>query len=120
MATLMSDGKLVEALDIVLKELDARRELKRDIPDMIVQGLTSYFEDEIANASQESKFHVIARLHRDDIIAQIGKKKAGQLTEEDIEYIAKKMGNAYLEFGYWVDLKIIAEMLLEEREKKGG
>ena len=50
MAKVMSDSELSEALDIVLKELDARREMKRDIPDMIAQELVSYFEDEIANA----------------------------------------------------------------------
>ena len=66
----------------------------------------------------EDEFHTIARLHREDVENCIGKDKADLFSDADIEHIAEKMGDAYLEFGYWEDLEVIAEIMLQERSEK--
>jgi len=68
----------------------------------------------------KDEFHTIARLHREDVEQCIGKERADLLSDADIEHIAKDMGNAYLESGYWEDLEVIAEAMLGEGEDSNG
>ena len=54
-------------------------------------------------------YYVIAQLHRDDLEAQ--GYDVSSVTDEQMEQIAKKLGDAYVENSFWVDLEIIADDL---------
>jgi len=60
-------------------------------------------------------FYPIVHLCRQDIAEKIGKENADKLSEADIEHIATKMGDAYCELGFWEDLEVIAEAMLEDK-----
>jgi hypothetical protein len=45
------------------------------------------------------------------------RKDVLKLTEADMGRIADKMSNAYVENGFWIDLEIITEAYLEQKNK---
>ena len=45
------------------------------------------------------------------------KEQEESLTDDDMEYIARKMADAYMEV-YWIDLKIIASGVLDDKKKE--
>lgn len=61
-------------------------------------------------------YYVIARLHRDDLRPEFTQEQIDSLTDYDMQIIANKMGDAYSDNGYWIDLKIIAEQILEDKK----
>ncbi len=65
-----------------------------------------------------SKFHIITRLHKDDLEGRFTLKQIKSLSEFDISRIADKMKDAYLEGSYWIDLDIITNIILEEKKEK--
>ena len=60
----------------------------------------------------------ITSVARDDIADRFGIKIAESFTDEEMVRLADKMANAYLENGFWIDLEVIVEYLLEERKEK--
>lgn len=64
-------------------------------------------------------YYVITRVHREDVATRMGQDVAELLTDEDMAYIARKMGEAYVGHGgFWTDLEIYVEGVLEDREVK--
>jgi len=69
--------------------------------------------------SEEEGYYVITRVHREDVVARVGQKMADLLTDEDMAYIARKMGDAYVGHGgFWEDLEFFVEGVLERKEVK--
>jgi len=64
-----------------------------------------------------AKMFPLTSICRDDVAMVLGKEKAEKLVDWDMKRLAEKMTNAYLENGYWVDLQIIVEYILEEKDK---
>jgi len=63
-------------------------------------------------------FYVITRLHKDDIreLFPQDTKKIDALTDEDMQYIARKPEEYFVEYGgYWDVLEGIAEKVLTTR-----
>ena len=63
----------------------------------------------------ENEYFVIARLHREDIKAELPDyvDEIDKLTDNQMQYLARKMRDDYLEQLYWGSLKILAEDYLE-------
>lgn len=63
----------------------------------------------------KQEYFPIARLHRKDL-SEVGysEAQANAVSDADMERIAEKMGSAYTEILYWIDLKIIAEYVLSD------
>jgi hypothetical protein len=62
-------------------------------------------------------FFRITAVHRDDLEA-IG-FEAGKVTDEQMQQLADKMANAYLDSSFWIDLEETAEYLgFPKAEKK--
>lgn len=66
----------------------------------------------------DGKIFKITGVARDDIAEKLGVEVAESFTDEEMTRLASKMADAYLENGFWVDLPIIAEYILEERKEK--
>ena len=67
--------------------------------------------------STTDDYFVITRLHREDIkhLFPVKEKDIDNLTDSQMKYLARKMGDDYLEQLYWGSLKILAEELWERR-----
>ena len=63
---------------------------------------------------KENGFFVVTRIHRDDLTESLTREEIAKLTDDDMQWIAEKMGDAYLESGqFWEDLEILAKAALE-------
>lgn len=70
--------------------------------------------------STNKEFFKITSLSREDI-ASIGYKGAESISDSDMERIASKMADAYLENEFWIDLEIMVDMYLHlYKEKKSN
>lgn len=69
-----------------------------------------YFIDELNKNKFFAGLFKITSVHRDDVRAAGFKKK--KITDDQMQEIADKMRGAYLNNGYWTDLEIIAEAVL--------
>ena len=54
----------------------------------------------------------VCRADLQDILTE---KEIAQLDDGDMERIADKMGDAYCDNGFWIDLEIIAKHVLSEK-----
>jgi len=63
--------------------------------------------------SKRQKFFVITRLSRDDVRHVLHYN--AHLTDQEMERIASKMADDYLDQLYWDSLKIIAETVISQR-----
>jgi len=75
---------------------------------------------------EKDTFFIIARLHRDDIkqalhdhdkLTSEAEERVENLSDADMELLAKKMGNDYIEQLFWDSLYILYTMLLEDEAK---
>jgi hypothetical protein len=63
----------------------------------------------------DTPFNIIS-VCREDVATVIKDKKTAEaLTDDEMRRIANKMSDAYLNNGYWQDLKEITEMVLKGR-----
>jgi len=67
------------------------------------------------SVENDKEYFAITRLHRDDIKSQGFKE---EFTDEEMEYIAGKMADDYLNQLYWGSLRIIVENVIEQRGKQ--
>lgn len=58
------------------------------------------------------EYFKITSLHRDDIETLGLEIDASKIKDEDMEEIARKMADAYIESSYWIDLEIITKDIL--------
>lgn len=77
--------------------------------DILLEALESAENKVMENMYAKNDYFTIARLHRDDLEAQ--GYDVTCVTDEEMEKIAKKLGDAYVENSFWVDLEIIADDL---------
>lgn len=57
----------------------------------------------------------ITSICREDLQRKFTKKQIKSLTNSDMEHIASKMADAYLNNGFWIDMPIIVENVLEQK-----
>jgi len=64
----------------------------------------------------------VLRLYRDDVEKVLGKKGADRLSDSYLKFIARDVGDALMESGFWDILKKVAEDWLEfvQKEYKPG
>ena len=61
---------------------------------------------------------IVTRLAREDLDERLSKEEIAKLTDEDMRYIARKMGEAYCESGaFWDHAEIYARMILSEKQQ---
>ncbi|MFI3293849.1 MAG: hypothetical protein SNI70_10080 [Rikenellaceae bacterium] len=88
----------------------------------LIEDLHYYFEQKedktheeemfLSHLKEELPYFAITHLHRDDLASR--GFDAEEVDDCTMEEIADKMGNAYQENGYWIDLDIIAEDRVEK------
>jgi hypothetical protein len=61
---------------------------------------------------------VITTVCRGDLQQFLSKAQIARLDDGDMERIASQMANAYCEEVFWIDLKIIAEDVLSEKDEE--
>ncbi len=61
---------------------------------------------------------ILTSLSYEDLEGIFTEKEIKSLDEGDMINIAHKMANAYIENGYWDDLKIIAQDILDDKNNK--
>jgi len=59
------------------------------------------------------EFFTVSQIHRDDLAQVIG-LKAYAYTDSDMQLLADKMNDDYLNQLYWESMRIIAEFLIED------
>jgi hypothetical protein len=59
----------------------------------------------------------ITSVCRADLRGILTEKEIARLDDADMEWIASKMADAYCDNGFWIDLKIIAEAVIEEKRR---
>jgi hypothetical protein len=102
-----------------------RHQLKKDLIDFL-KGINLPIEDRlradqfIQTLTSELEYFPVTHVSREDITDEtvLGTKipKQGiEITDSEMERIADKMGDAYCEHSYWIDLEIIAEHVLEDK-----
>ena len=65
------------------------------------------------------KMFKITSVCRNDLKnAGFKQKQIDTLDDGDMEYIASEMADAYCNEGFWTDLQIIAESLLDEKKER--
>lgn len=64
----------------------------------------------------EDGYFYITRLHREDLKGRFTDEQIASLTDDDIEEIADKMADAYLDDLYWVSLHDAAASVLEQKQ----
>ncbi len=57
----------------------------------------------------------ITSVCRADLIDKFTPKEIGKLDDGDMERLASKMSGAYTDGGFWIDLEIIAESILDDK-----
>jgi hypothetical protein len=63
------------------------------------------------------KEFTITRVCRADVIdAGFSEAEVAQLDDADMRELASKMAEAYCEHVFWIDLKILAEAILEDKQ----
>jgi len=67
--------------------------------------------------SSENKFYPITSLCRDDLVEVIGEKKANKFSDSDMERLASKMSDDYLDQLYWDSMASIADSMFKEIRK---
>ena len=66
-----------------------------------------------------AKAFPITSVCRDDLIsAGYSEKQVASLDDGDMARIAEKMADAYCDSGFWIDLPIITDYVLEENKKE--
>lgn len=73
----------------------------------------------MANNIENEGFYVIARIHRDDVLSLFqGDKKMKKFIEKELnmERLANKMADDYLNQLFWSSAEIITRYLYEERK----
>jgi hypothetical protein len=61
---------------------------------------------------------VITRVSRPDLIdAGFTEEQIAKIPDSEMEHLASKMANAYVENTFWIDLEILANDLLAEYKK---
>ncbi len=74
--------------------------------------------EQLESLNKEEEYFEVTSVHRDDLIeVGISIKDIDLLDDSDMETIASKMSNAYIENSYWIDLAIIAEYIISEKKK---
>ena len=73
--------------------------------------------DMIKKMKGELNYYEITTVHKEDIEAtgDFTKEQIDSLTESDMERIADKLGNAYVDDCFWIDLPIITQNILENK-----
>jgi hypothetical protein len=65
----------------------------------------------------EDRYFYITRVHREDLRGKFTDEEIASLTDDDMEEIADKMADAYLDDLYWVSLEAAAEIVLEDKKQ---
>jgi hypothetical protein len=60
-------------------------------------------------------YFYITCIHRTDLEDKFTKEQIASLTDDDMEEIADKMADAYLESGYWESLEAATEDVLTNK-----
>lgn len=60
----------------------------------------------------------ITSICRQDITDEFGEKVALSLSNSEMNHIADKMAGAYCDNGFWVDMKIFIQAILDARKEK--
>jgi hypothetical protein len=63
----------------------------------------------------EGGFFYITYIHRDDLKGSFSDEEIATLTDSDMEEIADKMADAYLEMGFWETLEDATEIILQRK-----
>lgn len=58
----------------------------------------------------------ITSICRTDLKDSFTDEEINKLDDGDMSYLASKMADAYLETSFWVDMRIIAEYILEDTQ----
>ena len=64
----------------------------------------------------KDKMFCITSVCRADLEEHFAQKQIESLTDEDMERIASKMGDAYVENSFWIDLDIITNDVLDNKK----
>jgi len=60
----------------------------------------------------------ITSICRQDIADKFGEKVALSLSDSEMEHIADKMASAYCDNGFWTDMEIFIQAILDIRKEK--
>jgi len=60
----------------------------------------------------------ITSICRQDITDKFGEKVALSLSDSEMKYIADKMANTYCDNGFWTDMEIFVQTILDIRKEK--
>ena len=60
----------------------------------------------------------ITPICRQDIADKFGEKVALSLSDSEMGYIADKMAGAYCDSGFWIDMDIFVQSILDIRKEK--
>ena len=60
----------------------------------------------------------ITSVCRADMQEMFSGAEIAKLTDGDMENIARRMADAYTGNGFWIDLEIIAEMVMEDKQRQ--
>ena len=64
-------------------------------------------------------WYTIARLHRDDLTALFTDTDIALFDDGAMEALARKMGQAYIDNSFWIDLEILAEDVIRDKRQAG-
>ena len=64
------------------------------------------------------KAFVIATICRKDLIGSYTLEQVADLTDADMKRIASKMGDSYLDMGYWEDMEAHTDNVFEKKYEK--
>ena len=64
--------------------------------------------------SKKKEFFSIAEVHREDLKRFVPEDQADALDDSFMENLALKMGDAYVDNGFWADLEIILEDMMPD------
>lgn len=67
---------------------------------------------------KKNELFPVTHIHRQDIQHALGlsDEATKKITKDQLEAIADKMGEAYLDSGFWIDLECISKDILNESE----
>ncbi len=66
----------------------------------------------------EKPFPIIVNVRREDLTEIFTSEQVARFDDDDMRRIAKQMGSAYCEQLFHIYLEIIAEIVLEEKDKQ--
>lgn len=65
------------------------------------------------------KEYNITSVCKDDLLsAGFSRRQVNSLDDADMKHLASKMADAYCENGFWIDLKIILQNILDDKKTK--